>query len=84
MCTKVIPCGFNLPHTDCSFCIMGRTMDGSGSSFLYDISFNWASFDCSFVDAGQSGGFGCQNKYSNDSVAIIDNVTSGTGNTLTS
>ena len=64
ICTKVIPCGFKLPQADCSFCIMGHTTDGSGVVFDYDISFNWASFDCSFANSGQAGVFWCRNKYS--------------------
>jgi hypothetical protein len=81
ICTKVIPCGFKLPQTDCSFCVMGHTTDGSGSTFDYDISFNWASFDCSFVDTGTVGVFGAETNTAN-SVTFIDILTSGTGNTV--
>jgi len=81
MCTKVIPCGFKLPQTDCSFCIMGHTADGSGSSFSYDISFNWASFDCSFANAGQADVSNVETNTAN-SVILTDHLTSGTGNTV--
>lgn len=79
ICTKVIPCGFHLPQADCSFCIMGHTTDGSGLAFEYDISFNYASFDCSFVQ------FDIQSKTDKltntaHSITTIDHTTSGTGN----
>ena len=80
MCTKVIPCGFQLPQADCSFCIMGHTTDGSGSAFDYDISFNWASFDCSFVQTGSAGNSDVETNKAH-SANLIDHTTSGTGNT---
>ena len=83
ICTKVIPCGFRLPSgpdAPCSFCVMGHTTDGSGSAFSYDISLNWASFDCSFVNTTIKDG---SSNLSTNMVheAIFTNVpTSGTGN----
>ena len=82
ICTKVIPCGFTLPNTDCSFCIMGHTTDGSGSAFSYDISFNWASFDCSFIQSGHGTVATDVSTNLVNSVAFTDIVTSGTGNTI--
>ena len=60
---------------------MGHTTDGSGSAFSYDISFNWASFDCSFA---QYDVFDVSNVLTNiaHSVTHIDHPTSGTGNTM--
>ena len=80
MCTKVIPCGFTLPHGGCSFCIMGHTTDGSGSAFDYDISFNWASFDSSFNQTGLGTVTVDVSTNLVNSVSFNDIVTSGTGN----
>ena len=81
MCTKVIPCGFTLPSgTDTSsFCIMGHTTDGSGSAFSYDISFNWASFDCSFVNTIKDGSSNLSTNTVHEAI-FTDVPTSGTGN----
>jgi len=81
MCTKVIPCGFTLPSgTDTSsFCIMGHTTDGSGSAFSYDISFNWASFDCSFVNTIKDGSSNLLTNIVHEAI-FTDVPTSGTGN----
>jgi hypothetical protein len=81
MCTKVIQCGFTLPSgTDTSsFCIMGHTTDGSGSAFSYDISFNWASFDCSFVNTIKDGSSNLSTNIVHEAI-FTDVPTSGTGN----
>ena len=84
ICTKVIPCGFTLPSgpAPCSFCVMGHTTDGSGSAFSYDISFNWASFDCSFVNTTiRDGSFNLSTNMVHEAI-FTDVPTSGTGDIL--
>ena len=63
------------------FVLWDHTTDGSGSAFEYDISFNYASFDCSFVQ------FDIRSKTDVEtntiqSITLIDQTTSGTGNTM--
>ena len=83
ICTKVIPCGFRLPSGPdgpCSFCVMGHTTDGSGLAFLYDISLNWASFDCSFANATIKDGSSNLLTNTPHEANFTDIPTSGTGN----
>jgi hypothetical protein len=58
---------------------MGHTTDGSGLAFLYDISLNWASFDCSFVNTIKDGSSNLLTNTPHEA-NFTDIPTSGTGN----